>query len=114
SSPAATQWQLDLLNRRVAEWGDFQWRYDIAPAAGSDPLAADQEFRRLNRMFLEAHPDLAIDACWGGGSWIGVDLTDCAASGEMTDGGVRDYSGYHTSLFIPPDMLHNVVYFSYE
>ena len=32
----------------------------------------------------------------------------------MTDGGTRDYSGYHSSLFIPPDILHNVVYFSYE
>ena len=114
SSPAATQWQLDLLDRKTREWGGFQWRYDIAPGAGSDPLAADQEFRRLNREFLAAHPDQGIDACFGGGNWIGVELASYADSGEMTDGGTRDYSGYHSSLFIPPDLLHNVVYFSYE
>jgi hypothetical protein len=114
SSPAATQWQLDLLDRKTRAWGGFQWRYDIAPGAGSDPLAADQEFRRLNREFLAAHPDQGIDACFGGGNWIGVDLASYSDSGEMTDGGTRDYSGYHSSLFIPPDLLHNVVYFSYE
>jgi hypothetical protein len=114
SNPAATQWQLDLLDRKTREWGGFQWRYDIAPGAGSDPLAADHEFRRLNREFLAAHPDQGIDACFGGGNWIGVDLADCSDSAEMTDGGTRDYSGYHSSLFIPPDLLHNVVYFSYE
>ena len=27
SSPAATQWQLDLLDRKTREWGGFQWRY---------------------------------------------------------------------------------------
>ncbi len=114
SSPAATQWQLDLLARKTREWGGFQWRYDIAPGAGRDPLVADQEFRRLNREFLAAHPDQGIDACFGGGNWIGVELASYADSGEMTDGGTRDYSGYHSSLFIPPDLLHNVVYFSYE
>ncbi len=114
SSPAATQWQLDLLDRKTRDWGGFQWRYDIAPGAGSDPLTADQEFRRLNREFLAAHPEQGIDACFGGGNWIGVDLADCSDSAEMTDGGTRDYSGYHSSLFIPPDLLHNVVYFSYE
>jgi hypothetical protein len=114
SGPAATQWQLELLDRKIREWGGFQWRYDIAPGAGSDPLAADQEFRRLNRVFLAAHPDQGIDACFGGGNWIGVELASYSDSGEMTDGGTRDYSGYHSSLFIPPDLLHNVVYFSYE
>ncbi len=114
SSPVATQWQLELLDRKTRAWGGFQWRYDIAPGAGHDPLAADQEFRRLNREFLSAHPDQGIDACFGGGNWIGVELASYADSGEMTDGGTRDYSGYHSSLFIPPDLLHNVVYFSYE
>jgi O-methyltransferase involved in polyketide biosynthesis len=60
SSPAATQWQLDLLARKTRAWGGFQWRYDIAPGAGSDPLAADQEFRKLNREFLAAHPDATV------------------------------------------------------
>lgn len=114
SNPASTQWQLDLLDRKTREWGGFQWRYDIAPAAGSDPLSADQEFRRLKRAFLAAHPEQGIDACFGGGNWIGAELASYSDSGEMTDGGTRDYSGYHSSLFIPPDLLHNVVYFSYE
>jgi len=114
SSPAATEWQLELLDRKIREWGGFQWRYDIAPGAGCDPLAADQEFRRLNREFLAAHPEQGIDACFGGGNWIGVELAEYSNSGEMTDGGTHDYSGYHSSLFIPPDLLHNVVYFSYQ
>ncbi|MHB8971717.1 MAG: hypothetical protein ACYC3X_17085 [Pirellulaceae bacterium] len=88
SNSAATQWQLDLLDRKSREWGGFQWRYDIAPGAGNDPLAADQEFRRLNREFLAAHPDQGIDACFGGGNWIGVELASYSDSGEMTDGGL--------------------------
>ena len=114
SSHVASLWQWGLLDWKSREWGGFQWRYDIAPGAGSDPLVADQEFRWLNSVFLAKHPDQGIDACFGGGNWIGVELASYADSGEMTDGGTRDYSGYHSSLFIPPDLLHNVVYFSYE
>ena len=52
-------WQKNLLDQGVAKWQDFQWRYDIAPAAsGSDTklLAADQNFRSLLEEFKTAHP----------------------------------------------------------
>lgn len=47
SIPETAEWQRRLLDDSVAAWGDYQWRYDIAPAASSndtDALAADQNF----------------------------------------------------------------------
>jgi hypothetical protein len=104
-------WQKDLLDQGVAKWQDFQWRYDIAPAAaGSDTklLAADQNFRSLLEQFKTAHPKSGVDACDGGGRWISYDLARLSESGEYTDGGVGPYSGYYTSLLVTPDKLHNV------
>jgi hypothetical protein len=104
-------WQKALMDKSVANWGDFQYRYDIAPAAsGNDTnlLAADQNFRSLLEQFKTAHPRSGVDACDGGGRWISYDLARLAESGEYTDGGVGPYSGYYTSLIIPPDKVHNV------
>ena len=104
-------WQKALMDKSVADWGDFQYRYDIAPAAsGNDTnlLAADQNFRSLLEQFKTAHPRSGVDACDGGGRWISYDLARLAESGEYTDGGVGPYSGYYTSLIIPPDKVHNV------
>ena len=98
------------------DWGDFQWRYDIAPAASAndtDALAADQNFRELLRRFKSDHPQSGIDACDGGGRWISYDIARLADSGEYTDGGVGPYSAYYTSLLVPPDKLHNVVDFDH-
>jgi hypothetical protein len=105
-------WQDRLLGDGVSAWGDFQWRYDIAPAASAndtDSLAADQNFRKLLQRFKNDHPQSGIDACDGGGRWISYDIGRLAESGEYTDGGVGPYSSYYTSLVIPPDKLHNVV-----
>jgi hypothetical protein len=111
SRPAATAWQRDLLDEKVAQWGDFQWRWDGAPGWGLDPLAADQEFRKLVREFITNHPGCAIDAgSVGGASWMGVDLASFACSSEMVDGqGVRDYAGYHASMLLPPDLPHWII-----
>jgi hypothetical protein len=111
SIPATAAWQKNLLDRKVRGWGDFQWRYDIAPAAsGTDTkaLAADQNFRNLIEEFKSSHPGSGVDACDGGGRWISYDLARLAESGEYTDGGVGPYSGYYTSLLVPPDKYHNV------
>jgi hypothetical protein len=111
SIPATAAWQKSLLDRGVAAWRDFQWRYDIAPAASATDtklLAADQNFRHLIDEFKSSHPGSAVDACDGGGRWISYDLARLADSGEYTDGGVGPYSGYYTSLLVPPDKLHNV------
>ena len=112
SIPATADWQSRLLNDGVREWGDFQWRYDIAPAASAndtDSLAADQNFRELLQEFKSNHPQSGVDACDGGGRWISYDIARFAESGEYTDGGVGPYSAYYTSLVVPPDKLHNVV-----
>jgi len=112
SIPATVDWQTSLLDDSVKAWGDYQWRYDIAPAASAndtDALAADQNFRALVERFKINHPQSGIDACDGGGRWISYDIARFAESGEYTDGGVGPYSAYYTSLLVPPDKLHNVV-----
>jgi hypothetical protein len=116
SIAATADWQRQLLDDGVSGWGDFQWRYDIAPAASAndtDALAADQSFRRLLERFKRDHPQSGIDACDGGGRWISYDIARLAESGEYTDGGVGPYSSYYTSLLLPPDKLHNVVDFDH-
>ena len=109
-------WQSRLLDDSVHAWGNYQWRYDIAPAAASndtDALAADQNFRGLLERFKHDHPQSGIDACDNGGRWISYDIARLAESGEYTDGGVGPYSAYYTSLLVPPDKLHNVVDFDH-
>jgi len=116
SIPGTIDWQRRLLDESVAAWKDYQWRYDIAPAASAndtDALAADQNFRILLESFKSDHPRSGIDACDGGGRWISYDIARLAESGEYTDGGVGPYSDYYTSLLIPPDKLHNVVDFDH-
>ncbi len=111
SRPEATAWQRKLLDQKVRQWGDFQWRLDGAPGWGLDPLAADQQFRLLLRDFLADHPGCAMDASsLGGASLMGVDLGRYACSIQVTDGdGVRDHSGYYGSLMLPPDMWHWII-----
>jgi hypothetical protein len=116
SIPETAEWQSRLLDNSVRTWGDYQWRYDIAPAASSndtDALAADQNFRGLLESFKSKHPQSGIDACDNGGRWISYDIARLADSGEYTDGGVGPYSAYYTSLLVPPDKLHNVVDFDH-
>lgn len=116
SIPATADWQKQLLDRSVQEWGDYQWRYDIAPAVSAndtDYLQSDQNFRDLIRRFKRAHPASGVDACYGGGRWISYGIARLAESGEYTDGGVGPYSAYYTSLIVPPDKLHNVTDFDH-
>jgi hypothetical protein len=116
SIPATADWQNRLLDNSVTTWGNYQWRYDIAPAASAndtDVLVADQNFRNLLERFKRDHPKSGIDACDGGGRWISYDIARLAESGEYTDGGVGPYSAYYTSLLVPPDKLHNVVDFDH-
>jgi hypothetical protein len=116
SIPETTAWQKQLLDYNIAAWRDFQWRYDIAPAASASDtklLAADQQFRSLIEQFKIAHPGSGVDACDGGGRWISYDLARLAESGECTDGGVGPYSGYYSSLLVPPDKLHNITDFDH-
>ena len=116
SIAATADWQRRLLDDSVNAWGNYQWRYDIAPAASAndtDALAADQNFRGLLEHFKNDHPASGIDACDGGGRWISYDIARLAESGEYTDGGVGPYSAYYTSLLVPPDKLHNVVDFDH-
>jgi hypothetical protein len=116
SIATTADWQNKLLDKSVSDWGDYQWRYDIAPAASANDtnaLAADQNFRGVLERFKTNHPQSSIDACDGGGRWISYDLARLADSGEYTDGGVGPYSSYYTSLLVPPDKLHNVVDFDH-
>ena len=111
SISTTASWQKQLLDASVSKWGNFQWRYDISPAASATDtkaLAADQNFRDLVQQFKASHADSGVDACDGGGRWISYDLARLADSGEYTDGGVGPYSGYYTSLLVPPDKFHNV------
>jgi len=114
SIAATTEWQKKLLDRDVAAWNDFQWRFDGWPASAANDtkmLAADREFRDLLQYFKTSHRKSGIDQCAGGGRLISYDIARFADSGEYTDGGVGPYSGYYTSLLVPPDKLHNVVDF---
>ena len=116
SIPETVDWQSRVLDDSISAWGNYQWRYDIAPAASAndtDALAADQNFRKLLERFKRDHPQSGIDACDGGGRWISYDIARLAESGEYTDGGVGPYSSYYTSLLVPPDKLHNVVDFDH-
>ncbi|MBS1852350.1 MAG: hypothetical protein JST79_15700 [Acidobacteria bacterium] len=116
SIPATADWQARLLDDSVRDWGNYQWRYDIAPAASAndtDSLAADQNFRKLIEGFKAKYPQSGVDACHGGGRWISYDLARLSESGEYTDGGVGPYSPYYASLIVPPDKLHNVVDFDH-
>jgi len=116
SIKATADWQGQLLGRSVQAWGDFQWRYDMAPAVSATDtgyLASDQNFRKLAEDFKAAHKASGVDACYGGGRWISYDLSRLAESGEYTDGGVGPYSSYYTSLLVPPDKYHNVVDFDH-
>jgi hypothetical protein len=116
SIQATADWQRQILDRSVETWGDFQWRYDIAPAASQTDTGsfdADHNFRGLLEGFKRAHNASGVDACFGGGRWISYDLARLADSGEYTDGGVGPYSSYYTSLLVPPDKYHNVVDFDH-
>ena len=116
SIPATADWQNQLLDDSVKSWGEFQWRYDIAPAVSAndtDYLASDQNFRKVLERFKHDHPLSGIDACYGGGRWISYDIARLSESGEYTDGGVGPYSAYYTSLMVSPDKLHNVVDFDH-
>ncbi|MGH9455763.1 MAG: hypothetical protein ACRD2O_17530, partial [Terriglobia bacterium] len=116
SVKATASWQKGLLDRSVAAWGGFQWRYDIAPAVSATDtgyLESDQNFRSLVQRFKETHKASGVDACFGGGRWISYGLANLAESGEYTDGGVGPYSGYYTSLLVPPDKYHNVTDFDH-
>ncbi len=116
SLPATAEWQRSLLAEFVKQWGDFQWRYDIAPAVSgndTDYFESDRNFRWLLERFKSEHKASGVDACYGGGRWISYDIARLAESGEYTDGGVGPYSAYYTSLLVPPDKLHNVVDFDH-
>jgi hypothetical protein len=116
SIPGTADWQSRLLDDAVKSWGEFQWRYDIAPAVSAndtDYLASDQNFRKVLERFKHDHRQSGIDACYGGGRWISYDIARLAESGEYTDGGVGPYSAYYTSLMVSPDKLHNVVDFDH-
>ena len=106
SIPGTVDWQKRLLDNGVKDWGDFQWRFDVAPAISAndtDDLDSDQNFRKLMEGFKVDHPRSGIDACYGGGRWISYDVARLSDSGEYTDGGVGPYSAYYTSLIVPPD-----------
>jgi hypothetical protein len=116
SIKATADWQRQLLDKSVEAWGAFQWRYDIAPAVSATDtgyLDSDRNFRGLLEGFKKAHKASGVDACFGGGRWISYELARLAESGEYTDGGVGPYSGYYTSLLVPPDKCHNVVDFDH-
>jgi hypothetical protein len=116
SLEATADWQRHLLDKSVEAWGNFQWRYDIAPAASQTDtgyLDSDRNFRDLVERFKSSHKDSGVDACCGGGRWISYELARLAESGEYTDGGVGPYSNYYTSLLLPPDKCHNVVDFDH-
>ena len=100
SIKATADWQKELLDRGVRDWGDFQWRYDIAPAVSAndtDYLQSDQNFRDLLLRFKQSHPESGIDACYGGGRWISYDMARFAESGETLMGawGLTAATGPH-------------------
>ncbi len=113
SKPGVTDWELNLLNKQVREWGAFEWRKDDRPlyVAGDDytPMPAqDQNFRHLLRTFLDENPRNAFHGCSGGGNDIGYEMLRMAAAWQYSDGCVGRYRDYYTSYLFPPDKLMNM------
>ena len=116
SIKATADWQGQLLDKSVEAWGDYQWRYDIAPAVSATDtgyLDSDRYFRNLVENFKRTHKASGVDACYGGGRWLSYEIARLAESGEYTDGGTGPYSNYYTSLMLSPDKSHNVVDFDH-
>jgi len=113
SKPGVTEWELNVLNEEVRQWGDFQWRKDDRPlfVSGGDytpMLAQDQNFRQLLRNFLDQNPGNSFHGCNGGGNDIGYEALRMATAWQYSDGCVGRYRVYYTSYLFPPDKLVNM------
>ncbi len=113
SKPAVTDWELDVLNKQVRRWGDFQWRKDdratFAPGPDFTPLLAqDQNFRQLLQNFLIANPGSSFHGCNGGGNDLGYEALRMATAWQYSDGCVGRFRVYYPSYLFPPDKLENM------
>lgn len=113
SKPGVTDWELNLLNKQVRQWGDFQWRKDDRPlfVSGDDHtpmLSQDQNFRQLLRKFLDQNPGNSFHGCNGGGNDLGYEVLRMANAWQYSDGCVGRYRVYYTSYLFPPDKLVNM------
>lgn len=110
TNPAAETWMGDLLIGRAAAWGDFQWRNDSCPVAdwpGSQQLAQDQAFRRVQQRFLDTRPNSAIQAVDSGGNEVSWEFMRMASSFSITDNNGMAES-YDASRLFPTDKISGI------
>jgi len=112
ATPGVTDFELSLLNRRILQWGNFEWRIDDSPlhAVKGDEtplLAQAQNFQRLVKQFLDQNPGAAFHGCNDGGNGLGYEMLRLASIWQFTDGCVGRYKDYYASYLFPPDKLEN-------
>jgi len=113
SQPGVTDFELGILEREVAKWGDFEWRKDDAPLHEvhgdyTPMLAQDHNFRKLLKTFLDRNPGHSFHGCNGGGNDLGYEVLRMADAWQYSDGCVGRYRVYYTSYLFPPDKLVNM------
>src|SRR5581483_1881268 len=110
SKPEVVHYLLDQLDRKVALWGDFQWRLDgtaVEPVNKDEtPMLAEyHNVMQLLRDFRERHPRSSIDICSGGGNLMGFGTLQMSDVSQLTDAGSLYIANYYSSYLFPPDVI---------
>ena len=108
--PEVIQWMTDQLEKKAAQWGDFQWREDgsaVYPVANDETPMLDQYHNiiQMQKQFRGHHPDSSIDLCSGGGNLMSYEGLRLADVSQLTDGGSLTYGNYYSSYLFPPDKI---------
>jgi hypothetical protein len=110
SRPEVIHWMSQQLNRKTAEWGDFQWREDgsaVAPVGENETpmLAQYDNIMEMQKQFRKQHPGSSIDLCSGGGNLMSFEGLRLADVSQLTDGGSLVFGNYYSSYLFPPDKI---------
>ncbi|MDO8209949.1 hypothetical protein [Conexibacter sp. CPCC 206217] len=110
TQPGAEAWMGDLLIGKAAAWGDFQWRNDACPVAntpGSQQLAQDQAFRRVQARFLDTRTGSAIQGVDSGGHDTSYEFMRMASGFSITD--LDGFAAqYDASRLFPGDKMSGI------
>ena len=96
------------LDGKVAQWGDFQWRWDNAPIwpVNKDETPMLSQYHSamgLMENFRRRHPGSSIDVCAGGGNYMGYETLRLSDVSQLTDDGTLYVQNYYSSYLFPPD-----------
>ncbi len=104
-------WILNLLDKKVKQWGDFAWRNDGLMLYGiptnTELLNMDEKINELIKQFLDTHQQSAFQSCNYGGTYINWENNRLSINNSSSDGSFGTYNFYLSYLF-PPDKLSEV------